>query len=112
MDVYGQICSSNFHHLETDAPNTPQNLVMFRRSTFQLRRINYHRSISPTFYRQLLRTQILKAQKDSQFKQLFALLGSAGVKAACEHVDEIDPMSRLVVLRVQSVAENIGNPYQ
>ena len=32
------------------------------------------------------------AKKDSQVKQLFALLGSGGVKAACKHVDEIDPL--------------------
>ena len=33
------------------------------------------------------------AKKDSQLKQLFALLGSAGVKAVLKHVDEIDPRS-------------------
>ena len=48
-------------------------------------------SISRTFYGQLLRAQIPKAQKDSQVKQLLALLGSAGVKAARKLVDEIDP---------------------
>ena len=32
-----------------------------------------------------------RPKKDSQFKQLFALLGSAGVKAALKHVDESDP---------------------
>ena len=31
-----------------------------------------------------------KHNKDSQFKQLFALLGSVGVKAVGKHVDEID----------------------
>ena len=31
------------------------------------------------------------AKKTSQLKQLFALLGSAGIKAACKLVDEIDP---------------------
>ena len=48
-------------------------------------------SISPTFYEQLLRTQIPKMKKDSQIKQLFALLGPAWVKAARKHIDEIDP---------------------
>ena len=48
-------------------------------------------SISPTFYVQLLRPEIPKAQKDSQLKQLFALLGPMGVKAARKHIDEIDP---------------------
>ena len=40
-----------------------------------------------------------KRQKDSQVKQLFALLGSACVKAARKHVDEIDPRS-LVKIRI------------
>ena len=43
----------------------------------------------------ILRNQIPKAQKDSQLKQLFSLLGSARVKAACEHVDEIDPWTKM-----------------
>ena len=47
-------------------------------------------SISPTFYEQLLRKQIPKAQKDGHVKHLFALLGSAYIKAAYKHVDEID----------------------
>ena len=32
-----------------------------------------------------------KCKKDSQVKQLFALLRSAHVKAACKNIDEIDP---------------------
>ena len=47
--------------------------------------------ISPTFYKQLLCMQIPKAQKDNQLKQLFALSGSAGIKALHKHIDEIDP---------------------
>ena len=47
--------------------------------------------ISSTFYEELLHAQIPKAQTDSQFKQLFGLLGSASVKAAHKHIDEIDP---------------------
>ena len=43
-------------------------------------------------YEQLLRLQIPKVQKDSKLKQLFVLLGSANVKAACKHVEEIDPL--------------------
>ena len=39
-------------------------------------------SISPTFYVQLLPSLIPNAQKDSQIKQLFALLGYRSVKAA------------------------------
>ena len=46
-------------------------------------------------YVQPLRSQIPNAQKTSQHKQLFALLGSASIKAAHEHVDEIDPTSLL-----------------
>ena len=33
------------------------------------------------------------AKKDSHVMQLSALLGSACVKVACKHVDEIDPRS-------------------
>ena len=39
-------------------------------------------SISPMFYEQLICMQIPEAQKDSQVKQIFALLGSASVKGA------------------------------
>ena len=46
-------------------------------------------SISLTFYAQLLPLQIPKLQKDSQLKQLFALLGSALAKAVLNRVDEI-----------------------
>ena len=55
-------------------------------------------SISPTFYKQLLRAQIPRVQKDSQVEQLFALLGSALVKAAGEHNDEIDPGRKKYIL--------------
>ena len=41
-----------------------------------------------------------KCKKDSQLKQLFELLGSAGVKAACKHIDEIDPRVNRPVLQV------------
>ena len=51
-------------------------------------------SISSTFYTQLLRAQIPKAQKDTQLKQLFVLSGSAPVKAECKHIDEIDPSTQ------------------
>ena len=48
-------------------------------------------SISPTFYAQLLRLQITKAQKRQSTQAAFELLGFARVKGACKHVDEIDP---------------------
>ena len=35
-------------------------------------------------------TSVKRAKKDSQIKQLFALFGPACLKAACQHVDEID----------------------
>ena len=48
--------------------------------------------ISSSVYVQLLCSQIPKAQKKgSQLKQLFALSGSASIKAAREHIEEIDP---------------------
>ena len=52
-----------------------------------LSRFQFHQRV----YAQLLRTQVPKAQKDSQLKQLFALSGSACVKAARKHVNKIDP---------------------
>ena len=49
-------------------------------------------SILPTDYVQLLRGQIPKAKKDRvKSSSFFALLGSVCIKAACKHVDEIDP---------------------
>ena len=46
-------------------------------------------------------TQIPKPQKDIQLKLLFALSGSASVKPACKHVDEIDPRRRRRLKEVQ-----------
>ena len=43
-------------------------------------------------YAQLLHSQIPKAQKGSQLKQLS---GSVGVKAVRKHIDEIDPRKPL-----------------
>ena len=64
---------------------------------FSTRCFPHQGSISPTFHVQLLCLQIPKAQKDSQLKQLFALLGSAGIKAVCNNVDEIDHWSQYVI---------------
>ena len=50
----------------------------------------FHECFTSSFYTH--RSQ--KRQKDSQVKQLFALSGSACVKAARKHVDEIDPWPR------------------
>ena len=49
--------------------------------------VNIIKVFMSSFYAQ----RFQKRQKESQVKQLFALLGSARVKAACKHVDEIDP---------------------
>ena len=57
----------------------------------------YRESILPSFYEQLLRMQIPKVQKDSQVKLLFALSGSAGIKAARKNIDEIDPRTNCEV---------------
>ena len=46
-----------------------------------------HQHFTCSFY--LRRSQ--KRKNNSQLKQFFALLGSAGVKIARKHVDEIDP---------------------
>ena len=47
--------------------------------------------VLPTFYEQLILAQIPKARKRLSVKQLFALLGAAGVKASSKHIGEIDP---------------------
>jgi len=49
------------------------------------------RSISSTFYQQLLHTDPKSAKKYSQAISLFALLGSTCVKAGRKNVGEIDP---------------------
>ena len=50
-------------------------------------------SISSTFYEQLLRSQIPKAQKRlSSQLAFFALLGSASVKAACRMLVKLTPV--------------------
>ena len=49
----------------------------------------FHQQFTSSFYAG--RSQ--KRKKDKQHKQLFALSGSSGVKAAPKHVDEIDPWS-------------------
>jgi len=52
-------------------------------------------SISPSFYKRKLCSQIPKMQKRHwQLDCLFALLGSAGVKVACKHAGKIDPRFR------------------
>ena len=68
---------------------------------FLLKTVIYHSGIhllcssGVNFTNNLLAAFIYKdpksAKKDSQARQLFALLGSARVKAACKYVDEIDP---------------------
>ena len=47
----------------------------------------FHQHFMSSFYAR----KSQKCKKDSQLKQFFALSGSVGVKAACKHVDEIDP---------------------
>ena len=57
--------------------------------SFRENKSQFHQHFMSNFYTR--RSQ--KHYKDSQLKQLFALLGSACVKAARKHVDEIDPKS-------------------
>ena len=86
-------CSSSFNSSPLFRPNSRMKTnVWSRKKPLIPIETNWHQvSISPTFYVQLLLMHILKAQKDSQVNQLFALLGSVGIKAACKHIDEIDP---------------------
>ena len=62
-----------------------------KKRLFQLREKEswgqFHHHFTHSFYGR--RSQ--KCKKGSQVKQLFALLGSAGLKAARKHIDEIDP---------------------
>ncbi len=46
------------------------------------------------FYKQLLRSQIPRAQKDRQVVYLFTLLGSTSAKAVRKNVDETDTWRR------------------
>ena len=64
----------------------------------------FHQHFKSSFYTR--RSQ--KRQKDSQVKQRFALLGSAGVKADCKHVDEIVSRSNLFHRELQE-SGNVGN---
>jgi len=48
-------------------------------------------SISPTFYEQLLRSKIWKHKKSARLNCLYALLVSAGVKAACKMLMKVTP---------------------
>jgi len=48
------------------------------------------------FYKQLLRSQIPRSQKDRQVVYLFTLLGSMSAKAVRKNVDEIDTRVRWV----------------
>jgi len=63
-------------------------------------------SISPTFYVQLLHTQIPKAQKRLMAWLHFCTLGSACVKAAHKHVGEIDPL-RLYVCKDLNITKGL-----
>ena len=49
----------------------------------------FHHHLTSSFHARRYR----KRKKDSQIKQLFALLGPDHAKAAHRHIDEIDPMS-------------------
>ena len=71
-----------------DETSGSTNLYLYHVSTV----VNFTNVFTRNFYPQLLPTQIPKAQKDSQVKQLFAVSGSAGVKAASKHIDKIDLM--------------------
>jgi hypothetical protein len=54
-------------------------------------------SISPTFYKQLLRMRIPKAQSNSQvISVFFALLGSALIKVACKTLTKSTPEGKYV----------------
>ena len=65
------------------------------RANSEQTRCQFHQRV----YAKLLCSKIPKVQK-SQFKLLFALSGSASVKAARKHVEEIDPSSVDLMVRL------------
>ena len=74
-----------FHHFNFFSLSRILSLNYYRLVILNLGQ--FHQHFTSGFYAS--RSQ--KHNKDSQLKQLFALLGSAGIKAVCKHVDEIDP---------------------
>ena len=78
-----------FPQFGADPPNFEVGYIY--PTAFSQNAVGIQVSISSTFYKQLLHVQISKSQKNSHVKQLFVLLGSPFVKAAHNHVDEIDP---------------------
>lgn len=64
-------------------------------------------SISSTFYQQLLRAQIPNAQKDWKLYCLFALLGSARVKAASRTLVKLIPWEGLFSTGTKTVSHTI-----
>ena len=73
------------------------NAVHFQKLTLvdQPSRGQFHQHFKSSFY--VRRSQ--KQKKDSQVKQLFALLGSAGIKAGHKHIDQISPTKLLKMHR-------------
>jgi hypothetical protein len=64
----------------------------------QVRNFRNHVAILPTFYVQLLHMQIPKAQKiQSSCQSLFALLGSAHIKAASKMLVKLTPGQQLIL---------------
>ena len=80
------------HDLQVKSGGRP-SMTAHHRSASHLFSLNssirgqFHQHFTSSFY--TCRSQ--KRQRDSQVKQLFALLGSVSVKAAHKHVDEVDP---------------------
>ncbi len=62
------------------------------RQSFWDPNFNFQVSISSTFYKQLLRGQIPKAQKYSQVLSIFGLLGYMCVKAVCQMLIKLTPV--------------------
>ena len=76
-----------FVYVVQDPPSCTESKTQERSLRTPVTWGRFHQHFRSSFYTR--RSQKLK--KDSQVKQLFALSGSAGVKAVHEHVDEIDP---------------------
>ena len=75
--------------LQAKKKQSCSNVLLDLEMQFTTSGVNFTNILQAAF----MRADPKSAKKCSKIKQHFALLGSAGVKAARKHVDEIDPRS-------------------
>ena len=94
-DVGCNITSSDFDRLCGRAYVPPSQTSA---SVVSVNRCQFHQHFMSSFYA----PDTKSAKKDTQVQQLFALLGSAHVKALRKHVDGIDPRAEKFNLKLSS----------